>query len=83
MKVKTIPESLQFYPPAVDGYFWAKLAALLPYLANPSELAKLYEENFEAYTELTAGYVKFIIETEKELDSKGLLEEIDYSPEST
>jgi hypothetical protein len=81
MKVKIVPPELRFFPPAVDGEFWAQFSALLPYLADPKELVSLYESDFEAYTELVSAYVKFVIETEKELNEKNLLIDNDYSPD--
>lgn len=72
---KKIPDSLQFFPPAVDGYFWKQFSSLLPYLADPQELVKLFEEDFEAYKEVTTPYIKYVMATEKELLEKNLLED--------
>jgi hypothetical protein len=73
MKVKIVPDELQFIPPMVDGAFWKEFAALLPYLTDPSDLVDLYKKDFEAYAKITAGYLRFVMETEKELDQKGHL----------
>lgn len=77
MRLFSIPEDLIFSPCKVDGHFWKNFHVLVSYLGNPEGLVELKNTDKEKYTEVIEPFIRFVSETEKELHSKGFLEEVE------